>query len=204
MDPRRRRLLLVGAALAVATLSAALALWLVAGRAPATLEGMPMPAVDAPPPAPERAALRAEAKAIAEASKDEAMAGRAAPMVVERFGARRVSCAGACDREAECGFRTYADCTMASCEGDVRKLASSDFRLAEADTCAAAAAAPCEEACWKRGECTGDHAGDRRCTKACATLVQQEPVETYRESRCVLEQACADLPVCGVREQIRR
>ena len=152
----------------------------------------------------EAALAKAEAPARAE-SKDAPAAeergdrGAPPPIVVERLGARRTSCAGVCALEAQCGFRSVPDCTAQSCEGDLRKLSRADFAMAKAADCAAAAATPCEEACWKRGECTGHHDNDRQCTKTCRTLVKQLPEESYRENRCVIERPCAELPLCAER-----
>ncbi|MBI1944874.1 MAG: hypothetical protein HYS27_04215 [Deltaproteobacteria bacterium] len=199
----RRRLLLVLLAVVVAVGAAAAAVaWLLLGRAAA-----PPPSITVAPAAEEALAKvaakdddapRAEKKALAEAAPPPE-AGAPPPIVVERFGARRASCAGVCALEESCGFRSQAECRAASCEGDLRKLSSADFALAAAADCAAAAATPCEEACWKKGECTGHHQADRQCTKACKRLVRQLPAESYRESRCVLERPCAELPLCSER-----
>ncbi len=170
-------------------------------------DAAPPRAVEAPPPEPQPAAETA-AKAEApsrQLAKDVAPPGERGdvaappPVVVERLGARRTSCAGTCALEERCGFRSLAACTAQSCEGDLRKLSRADFVMAKAADCAAAAATPCEEACWKRGECTGHHESDRQCTKACRTLVKQLPEESYRENRCVIERACAELPLCAER-----
>ncbi|OGQ14176.1 MAG: hypothetical protein A2138_27930 [Deltaproteobacteria bacterium RBG_16_71_12] len=181
-------------------LAAALVLWRWTPRAAAPPSITAVPVAEAPAEkkaiAADQAPPRAE-KSLAEgAPPPEA---DAPPIVVERYGARRASCAGVCDLEARCGLRTFADCTAQSCEGEVRKLSNADFTLAGAADCASAAAAPCEEACWKRGECTGHHQADQQCTKACKRLVEQLPAETYRESRCVLERPCEELPLCAER-----
>jgi hypothetical protein len=118
-------------------------------------------------------------------------------LLVEKNGARRVACEPACRLEAYCGLRSVEQCLKTSCDGDVRKLSNSDFTFAQAEDCAAAAEAPCEEACWRRGECTGDHVDDKRCTASCKALVKQRPAETFVESRCILESACADLAACA-------
>lgn len=203
MDARRRRLLMVGAALVATAAVAGALVWLVSPGAVPTMAAPTPDAVaelaPAPTPAAEGAPARAEAKELAAPSKDVASREPAPPMILERFGARRASCAGFCDREAQCGFRTFDDCSAQSCEGELRKLSSSDFRFAEVATCAAAAAVPCDEACWKRGECAGDHRADKGCAKACRTLVKQLPLETYRESRCAIERSCDELPLCSER-----
>lgn len=187
--------------LAGAALVASVAAWLLSGRAepPPSFTAVPAAEVAAKAVADDsdKGAPRSEKKALAEAAGPPAEA--APPIIVERFGARRASCAGVCDLEARCGLRTFADCTAQSCEGDVRKLSNADFALEQAADCASAAATPCEEACWKRGECTGHHDQDRRCTKACKRLVRQLPEETYRESRCVIERSCDELPLCAER-----
>lgn len=64
-------------------------------------------------------------------------------------------------------------------------------------TCLDAATCSCNESCWKRGECSGNHDGDSECEQTCATLVKQEGVARYRENRCVLESTCADIAVCS-------
>jgi hypothetical protein len=134
-----------------------------------------------PPPAPS-----AEAKAPSLSS-----------LLVTKDGARRIACGPACRLEAYCKLRDIDVCLSNSCDGDVRKLSRSDFELASASDCAQAAAAPCEEACWRKGECAGDHADDLRCTNACLTLVRQRPMAVFSESRCILESSCADLPLCA-------
>lgn len=207
MDPaaapqsRRRLLIIGGAVLAGGAIVAAVAVWLLSSRAeqPPSITAVPAVEVAAKGQDADKgeAPPRAENKALAEAAPPPAEG--APPIIVERFGARRASCAGVCDLEARCGLRTFADCTAQSCEGDVRKLSNADFALEQAADCASAAATPCEEACWKRGECTGHHDQDRRCTKTCKRLVRQLPEETYRESRCVIERPCEELPLCAER-----
>ena len=142
---------------------------------------------DAPPPT----------EAAAEAMREEAAPKRRSPLVVDHLGAKRVSCAAACALEEQCGFRSRAECAAASCEGELRRVSRSDFQLESASDCAHLAELPCEEACWKQGECTGHHDGDKQCTAACRTLVRQAPREIFREKRCVLERSCGDLPMCA-------
>lgn len=142
---------------------------------------------DAPPPT----------EASADAMREEAAPERRSPLVVDHLGAKRVSCAAACALEEQCGFRSRAECAAASCEGELRRVSRSDFQLENASDCALLALLPCEEACWKQGECTGHHEGDKQCTAACRTLVRQAPRETFREKRCVLERSCGDLPLCA-------
>jgi hypothetical protein len=79
----------------------------------------------------------------------------------------------------------------------VRIANKSDFCLADAADCAAAAACPCEEACWKRGECAGDHASDKACTAACAKLVAHAPKAHYDENRCIIESKCDEIATCA-------
>ena len=198
MDPRLPRMLVIGGALVVVALAVVLVLLL---RRPgvASLEGAPAAPAVAEPKAAEKKAATLEEARPSEAPEAGARA-EAPPLIVERFGARRASCAGFCDLEATCGFRSFADCTAQSCEGDLRKLSASDFRVAEQATCAAAALAPCEEACWKRGECEGEHRGDQQCKASCWTLVEQLPVATYRENRCIIESPCDELPLCAERQ----
>lgn len=163
-------------------------------------DAAPAPLAEAAPAvaAPDSPPPREESKLVdrpAEADRQ----GKPAPIIVERLGARRVSCAAACALEEQCGFRAASECTANSCEGDLRKLSRSDFALEGMADCAALAESPCEEACWKRGECTGAHEADAQCTAACRTLVKQAPRESYRESRCVIERSCVDLPLCAER-----
>lgn len=127
----------------------------------------------------------------------ESQASRQEELVVERDGVSRVACKPMCRIEAQCGLRDEASCVKASCDGDVRVLSTSDFEIVRAGDCAQAALAPCNEACWRRGECSKDHGDDARCTDACLTLTRQQPVASYRESRCVLETPCAELALCG-------
>lgn len=169
---------------------------------------------DAAPPAPAEAPLlqaapeakkvarevdaaAPPAEAAADVLREEAGLPRRAPLVVEHLGAKRVSCTAACALEEQCGFRSRVECAQGSCEGELRRLSRSDFQLEGATDCAALAELPCEEACWKQGECTGHHEGDAQCTAACRTLVRQAPRETFREKRCVLERPCVDLPLCA-------
>ena len=120
--------------------------------------------------------------------------------VLVKHGLRRISCQAACDLEASCELRAAAVCVNDSCEGDVRKINRSDFHLERAADCAEVAASACEEACWKKGECKGSHAGDAACTDACASLMKSKPTDTWRQARCVLEvKSCADVAVCDQR-----
>src|SRR5262249_50874389 len=118
-------------------------------------------------------------------------------IVVKKDGVSRISCVGACAIEARCELRAEDACVKDSCEGDVRIATRADFCLDSARECGEAARCPCEEACWKRGECAGDHASDAACTAACITLAMQQPIATYAENRCVLERACAEIPACA-------
>lgn len=198
----RRRLLLAAGIVAVLALGAAAFLLLstdgTVARAP-EVAAVPQQAPVEAPKLQAREVRPAEAGAARDELKEADGAGREEPMIVEKLGARRVSCAAACALEARCGLRTLEECTRQSCEGEVRKALRSDFDMAALKDCGALAENPCEEACWRRGECTGDHEGDRACTAACRTLVKQAPRQTYRESRCVLERPCADLPLCAER-----
>lgn len=200
---RRRLLLVLGAAVAGAAAACATLVWLLLARSapppptPATAPAAEVPMVERA--AKDETAPREAKGELAKAAPPSEEAGAPPSIVVERLGARRASCAGVCALEESCGFRSLADCRTQSCEGELRKLSSADFALAAAADCAGAAATPCEEACWKRGECTGHHQADRQCTKACKRLVRQLPAETYRESRCVLERPCDELPLCSER-----
>ena len=123
-------------------------------------------------------------------------------IVREASGARHVACAPACRFEEYCELRAVDECMKTSCDGANRVLSRSDFELVQADDCAVAAAAPCEEACWKKGECAGDHTTDKQCTDACKAMVKQLPAATFRESRCVIEtKQCADLATCSRRDR---
>lgn len=202
MDPELRsvlrRYLLVGIVLA-ASVAWAVIYTTMKTSAPAT---SPAPAQNGAPATTEAAtAAKATAEATDEAARQpEKRAERKAPslgaLLVSKDGAQRVACEPACRLEEYCDLRDAASCLQTSCDGDVRKLSTSDFPFARAETCAAAAAAPCAEACWKKGECAGDHGDDTRCTNACLTLVTQRPAETFRESRCLIESRCTELPLC--------
>jgi hypothetical protein len=72
-----------------------------------------------------------------------------------------------------------------------------DYCFARADSCLDAVVCSCAESCWKRGECAGDHAHDDECAGACAKLAKQDAAARYKENRCVLENACADIAACG-------
>lgn len=145
-------------------------------------------------------ATAAQARAAAAPQTGADTESRRAPalssLVVNRDGVERVACEPACRLEEYCDLRDLSSCLQSSCEGDLRKPASSDLAFARSETCAAAAAAPCEEACRKKGECAANHADDTRCTTACLGLVHENPARVFRESRCVLESRCSDLPLC--------
>lgn len=118
-------------------------------------------------------------------------------LVVVRHGLRRISCEVACDLEASCELRAKDACVNESCEGEVRKLNRSDFHLENAATCAEIVVTPCEEACWRKGECNGRHDGDAACTAACTSLMSSQPARTWRQARCVLEvKGCGDVAAC--------
>jgi hypothetical protein len=80
----------------------------------------------------------------------------------------------------------------------VRKLNKSDFALLNANaSCDEAAATPCEEACWRQGECKSDHSGDEACTAGCRALMQSKPAETWLQARCILEtKSCDAVALC--------
>lgn len=148
---------------------------------------------DAAPPQAKARAVGNSAVAAVEAAFD------GDSLVVMRNGARRIACSKTCALEDDCGFRDNASCVLASCDGDVRKVARMDYCLALDDsvTCLDAARCSCNESCWKRGECAKDHSGDAECERACVTLVQQDGAARYRENRCVLEHGCSELAACG-------
>lgn len=120
-----------------------------------------------------------------------------APKRVERFGGTRINCDFACGAEAECGFRSFDECAAASCADGVRVASNGDGCFVDADSCLVGADCFCKEACWKRGECTKDHGHDVECERACHVVVTQDPVRSYRENRCIIEQKCGDIAVCG-------
>jgi hypothetical protein len=199
MDPELRsvivRYLVVGLAMIAALVAANV--WLNKPSAPAPPPPVPSAAAPESPKA-ERAEPARPAAADGE-SKEGVSSKRVDPIVTYQ-GGTRVSCPAACEREAACGLRDLSACLERSCDGPVRKLSTSDFELVRSGNCAAVALSPCSEACWKKGECSKDHSGDSACTAACRSLVKQLPAETFREQRCVLESACADLPLCSVRD----
>jgi hypothetical protein len=186
---RRGVLVAVGLACAVVLLVAAVTVLFVS-RAAAPPPSTPTP--DALPSAAERAGADAKPAPPASEPKKERV-------LQEDHGARRIGCDAACKLEVKCAFRTLAQCRAASCEPDrgYRKINRSDFCIAEAETCADMVLCTCDESCWRRGECAGDHGDDARCTAACRRIAEQRPIETYRENRCVLESPCSDLPACG-------
>jgi hypothetical protein len=197
----RRRLALVIAITALVVLGLALlaSLFFVrrAPREEVPVESDRLAQPRSPAPPPETKEAPAEAK---EAAPEEGSAGRrvkSAPVVVEKNGVKRASCDGACALEQQCGFRALDECQRASCDGDVRVANKSDFCLADAKDCGAAAACPCEEACWKRGECAGDHDGDKACTASCSKLVAHDPSASYDENRCIIESKCDAIAACG-------
>jgi hypothetical protein len=117
--------------------------------------------------------------------------------VVVKYGVSRIACAPACELEASCELRELAACTNESCEGDVRKMNRSDFQLEGARACTDVVVTPCEEACWRKGECGGTHNGDAACTNACRDLMKGRPQKTWREARCILEvKSCDDVARC--------
>jgi hypothetical protein len=135
---------------------------------------------------------------IAESAKADAPRPK---LLVEENGTQRVSCEGACALEVTCGLRTLDDCRASSCDDAkrVRTPNRSDFCMASSvdGSCADVVTCTCEEACWKKGECTGDHTDNARCTAACKKLVEQDPVGSYRDNRCMIENKCADIAACG-------
>lgn len=156
----------------------------------------------APPPADTMAPPPADTlKQSAQTLETESGAALEQPLVVTEAGARRVSCPAACALEAKCGLRDRAACLSSSCDpktdNRVRILNRADFCVADAASCADAVVCTCEESCWRRGECAGDHADDARCASTCAKLATQTPTPIYVENRCVLESACADIAACG-------
>jgi len=120
-------------------------------------------------------------------------------LIVQRNGVRRVACDRACALEEQCGFRDLDACRAASCDDDVRRPSRMDYCLAldSSVTCLDAATCSCNESCWKRGECAGDHDHDAECERTCLTLVKHEGISRYRENRCVLERSCAEIATCG-------
>jgi hypothetical protein len=126
---------------------------------------------------------------------DEGLARRS--IVIEKNGVKRISCVGACALEAKCELRDEDACIRGSCEGDVRTANRSDFCFAQAESCADAVACTCNESCWKRGECAGDHGSDVNCEAACRTLLLQRPAAIYDENRCVIESACGAIAACA-------
>jgi len=120
-------------------------------------------------------------------------------LIVRRNGARRIDCGRACALEEQCGFRDAAACRAASCDDDVRRPSRMDYCLAldSSVTCLDAARCSCNESCWKRGECSGNHDDDDECERSCNILVRQEGLSRYRENRCVLEHACTDIAICS-------
>ncbi len=116
-----------------------------------------------------------------------------------KSGVKRVACGFACDLEERCTLRDAGTCVERSCEAerDVRKPTTMDYCLAEADSCLDAVACSCAEACWKRGECAGDHDHDDECARSCQVLARQDPGRVYRENRCLLENRCDAIAVCG-------
>ena len=156
---------------------------------------------EAPAAEPARAPAAEPRRAAAPAAADNKLAAPPPParerVGTSKDGAKRASCGAACAIEARCALRARAVCERESCEGPVRKVNRSDFALDNSQSCADVAVLPCEEACWKRGECAGHHETDAVCTRTCTTLARQRPAAVYVESRCILENACADIPVCG-------
>jgi hypothetical protein len=195
-------LALVGVLLLVLRTSSDAAAPVASGPGREKAEGKLAPAQsEAAPPAPEEPSPQEPAPQ--EATPKSREGSVAQPLVVHDGAVKRISCETACFIEEQCGFREKGPCRAASCEGDFRKLNHSDFKMGQADECSVLALIPCEEACWRRGECAGDHRGDEQCTAACITLARQLPLETFRESRCVIESACAELPLCGGLEKVR-
>lgn len=127
---------------------------------------------------------------------EEPKAPSLASLLVTREGATRVACGPACRLEAYCGLRDAATCARSSCDGDLRRPHASDLTFARADTCVQAAAAPCEEACARRGTCSGSHGDDLRCIDACLKRADDEPARAYVSARCMLESACGDMGRC--------
>ena len=132
---------------------------------------------------------RAEYKASVDARFDKLDANGDGSVDADEI-ARSPATAERVNRRAEGFIKRYA------AEGS-NKVTRADFCLDTARDCGEAARCPCEEACWKRGECAGDHASDLSCTAACITLAQQQPSAVYAENRCVLESECAAIPACA-------
>ncbi len=116
-----------------------------------------------------------------------------APSLKEMFVGDRVACEPACRLEAYCSLRSVDDCLRTSCDGALRIAVPSDTVFARADDCAAAAAAPCADACARRATCSETAAAvdQARCVAAC----KEKP--DYRLSRCVIEATtCDDVSRC--------
>ena len=118
-------------------------------------------------------------------------------MFVEKNGVERVVCKQACRLEAYCSLRDVDDCMAASCDPadrDVRVDVKSDAVFAKADDCAAAALAPCADACRRKEACG---VVDDKCVAVCKLRAQQLPGDGYRSARCVIEaKTCADVGGC--------
>lgn len=106
-----------------------------------------------------------------------------------------LDCETVCAFEEECGLRTFEECQQASCIGDLRVPSAADTCMQLATDCAAAAQCTCPDACGKVEECT--ESPDESCAERCDTLVEQDPITTYRENRCLIESSCDDLATCG-------
>ena len=105
-------------------------------------------------------------------------------------------CADLCDIEVQCGFRSLSECEAQSCDGDTRIPTDSDDCIAAATDCAEVALCSCDDACLRVDDCTGSD--DGACDADCETLVEQDPENTYRENRCLVEtEACEDIATCG-------
>lgn len=106
-----------------------------------------------------------------------------------------LDCETVCTFEADCGLRSFEECQAASCIGDVRVPSASDACMQLAPDCAAAAACTCPDACGKVEECT--ESPDDTCAETCDTLIEQDPITTYRENRCLIESGCDAIATCG-------
>jgi hypothetical protein len=143
---------------------------------------------------PERGMVPARLPSPADVQPDAGPPQFDAPYFVDVDGARRVSCAGACAREAVCGLRPLHVCQR-GCQGDLRVEAASDLLLPSASDCAAMAAAPCADACARRAGCGESGSG---CVELCLAQAARTPKASYARSRCAIEAAdCPAVAACA-------
>lgn len=108
-------------------------------------------------------------------------------------------CESVCEVEADCGLAASGRC-QDGCFSDVptdevSHTLTADSCSASVEACVDVMNCVCASACTKRDACLGSTSAT--CLASCLALASQDVDGVYVEARCVLDQACVDLALCG-------